>query len=133
TIEDEIRTEARHLVATDAPRGVDSLNFPIVMAVFQFVEQNCPYPCHIVHDQTAAFEPIYRYFFDKFRNAGPSAIEMKDGRQMRFGFRNALSLSFVDSKTEPLVRASDYVLAGSRRFVQLALDDAEIPPDITHV
>jgi hypothetical protein len=133
TVEDEVRTEAQHLGATDAPPGVDSLNFPIVMAVFQFVEQNSPYPCHIVHDQTAAFEPIYRYFFDRFKNAGPSAIEMKDGRQMRFGFRNALSLSFVDSRTEPLVRAADYVLAGSRRFVQLALHDAEIPPDITHV
>src|SRR5262249_13861379 len=117
-IEDEIQTEARHLAASNVPRGIDSLNFPIVMEVFQFVEQKCPFPCHIVHDHTASFEQVYRYFFEKFKNATPIALEMKTGRQMRFGFGNVLSLSFTDSNMEPLVRAADYVLAGTRRFVQ---------------
>ncbi len=119
--------------AEDVPRGIDSLNFPIVMQVFQFVEQNCPYPCDIIHDQTAAFEPIFLHFFRLFTQGVPRAIEMKDGRKMSFGFRNALSLTFADSKTEPIIRAADYALAGTRRSIQLALAGDPIPLDITKI
>jgi hypothetical protein len=132
-IEREIRTADSHNRPNDVPAGIDSLNFPIVVEVFQFVEQHCPYPCDIVHDQTATFEPIYSHFFRLFSAARPGAIEMKDGRQMRFGFKNALSLSFTDSKTEPLIRAADYALAGTRRFIQLAEQGNPIPADVTHI
>jgi uncharacterized protein DUF3800 len=132
-IEDEIRTEGRHTRADGNPSGIDSLNLPIVAEVFQFVEQHCPFPCDIVHDQNASFESIYRYFFELFTNAKPTVLEMKDGRRMHYGFRNALSLSFADSKAEPLIRAADYELAGARKFIQLAIEGKPIPVDVTWI
>jgi hypothetical protein len=130
-IENEIRIEGGHTRSNKTPPGIDSLNLPIVAEVFQFVEQHCPFPCNIVHDQNASFEAIYRYFFDLFTKAAPAVMEMKDGRRMRYGFQNALSLSFEDSKTQPLIRAADYALAGARKFVELALADKSIPSDLT--
>lgn len=132
-IEEEIETERKHLASGRFPSGMDSLNLPIVMDVFQFIEQKCPYPCDLVHDQTASFEPLYEYVFGLFSQADPLALEMKDGRRFHMGFKNALSLSFEDSKTSPLIRAADYVVAGTRRFIQLALSDASIPAELTHV
>lgn len=132
-IEDEMRNEAKHDASNQMPRGMNTLNLPIVAEVFQFVEQHCPYPCDIVHDQIIEFEPVYRWVFDKMQKAKPGAIEMDDGRQLRTGFVNALSLSFADSKTEPMIRAADYSLAGTRKFVQLALAGEQIPADLTRV
>jgi hypothetical protein len=112
---------------------MDSLNLPIVAEVFQFVEQHCPYPCDIVHDEIATMEPAYRWVFDHMQNADRSILKMKDGRELHTGFVNALSLSFADSKKEPLIRAADYSLAGTRKFIQLAIANEPIPADITHI
>jgi hypothetical protein len=60
-------------------------------------------------------------------------MELKDGRRMSFGFRNALSLTFAESKTEPLIRAADYALAGTRKFIQLAWRNDSIPAEITRI
>jgi hypothetical protein len=130
-IEDEIATEKEHSTSGALPSGMDSLNLPIVAEVFQFAEQQCPRSCDIIHDQTSSFEPVYRYVFSKFAAAKPSAAQMKDGRQLRIGFRNVLSLSFVDSETEPLIRAADYSLAGTRKFIELATSNRKIPQDLT--
>ncbi len=132
-IEDEICTERRHTAADKTLSGIDSLNLPIVAEVFQFVEQQCPFPCDIVHDQSASFEPIYRYFFNLFTNAKPAVLEMKDGRRIRYGFENAISLSFEDSKMQPLIRATDYALAGARMFIQLTIEEKPIPADVTRI
>ena len=52
---------------------------------------------------------------------------------MRLGFKNALSLSFAESKAQPLIRAADYLLAGTRKFIHLATATKEIPEDITWI
>lgn len=130
-IGDEIRTEAKHLKSGAFPSGMDSLNLPIISEVFQFMEQECPFPCDIIHDQIESFEPLYRFIFDRFSKAKPIALEMKDGRQFHTGFKNVLSLSFADSKADPLIRAADYALAGARKFIQLALAYEPIPQDLT--
>ena len=132
-IEEEIIDDSTNIDADQTPPGIDSLNFPTIAQVFQFVEQQCPFPCDIVHDQNEEFEPIYKYFFDRFSQARPALLTMKDGRSMRFGFRNALSLSFANSTEHPLIRAADYALAGTRKFIELALADAPIPEDITRI
>jgi hypothetical protein len=132
-IEEEIQTEARHEASAQTPRGMDSLNFPIVAEVLQFVEQHCPYPCDIVHDEISSLEPSYRWVFETMRKAEHSVLRMKDGRELHTGFVNALSLSFTDSKKEPLIRAADYSLAGTRRFIQLALANDPIPADLTRI
>ncbi len=116
-VEREVETAAARNRPEGISKGIDSLNFPIVIEVFQFVEQHCPYPCAIVHDRTATFEPIYSHFFNLFSSVAPAILEMKDGRQMHYGLRNALSLSFADSKTEPIIRAADYALAGTRKLL----------------
>jgi hypothetical protein len=132
-IEEEMRIEAHHSSSAQTPRGMDSLNLPIIVNVLQFVEQHCPYTCDIIHDEIPSLEPAYRWAFETFRNAKRSVLEMDDGRQMHTGFINALSLSFTDSKTEPLIRAADYSLAGTRKFVQHALANEPIPKDLTRV
>ena len=132
-VEREIQSADASNRPQEIPPGIDALNFPIVVAVFQFVEQHCPYPCDIVHDRTASFEAIYAHFFRLFVGAAPAIMELKDGRQMHYGFTNAHSLSFADSKTEPLIRAADYALAGTRKFIQLAIAQEAIPPDLTQI
>ena len=132
-IEEEIRTESKHHASNQTPRGMDSLNLPTVAEAFQFVEQHCPYPCDIVQDEIASFEPVYRWVFDTMQKAKPGVIEMNDGRQLRSGFVNALSLSFADSKSEPMIRAADYSLAGTRKFIQLALANEPISTDLSHI
>lgn len=57
-LEKGIEIDRGHLVSGMFPAGMDSLNVFVVADVFQFVEQQCPYPCDIVHDQTASFEPF---------------------------------------------------------------------------
>ena len=131
TIEHQIRLEGRASEGGGLPSGLDSLNLPIVHQVFQFVEQHCPFPCDIVHDQTASLEPIFRYFFDLYRSGPPQRFVMKDGRATVTGYQNVRSLSFASSVKQPLIRAADFALAAVRSFVTLALDDNPIPSDIT--
>ena len=132
-LENEIRNESKHESSSSFPAGMDSLNLPIVVEVFQFVEQFCPYPCDIVHDQTASFEPLYKYIFNLYLKAKPAIIEMKDGRRSIYGFKNAISISFANSKQQPLIRAADYALAGARKFVQLAIAGEPISEEITRI
>ncbi|HTE92196.1 MAG TPA: DUF3800 domain-containing protein [Bradyrhizobium sp.] len=133
-VEEEIETEARYDAAIKTPSGMDSLNMPIVAEVFQFVEQHCPFPCDIVHDQNASFEAVYKFVFDLYANASSAAaLEMKDGRRIHYGFKNALSLSFADSKSQPLIRAADYALAGARKFIQLATAGEPISENVTWI
>jgi hypothetical protein len=132
-LEEEIEIERMHLTSGRFPSGMDSLNLPVVADVFQFVEQDCPFPCDIIHDQTTSFEPVYQYVFGLFSNGSPMSVELKNGRRLCTGFKNALSLTFRDSKLEPLIRAADYVLAGARKFVQLALKNEPISSNLTNV
>ena len=131
TIERQIRLEGRASEDGHLPPGLDSLNLPIVHQVFQFVEQHCPVPCDIVHDQTASLEPIFRYFFDLYGSGPPQRFVMKDGRATVTGYRNIGSLSFASSEKQPLIRAADFALAAVRSFVTLALVDKPIPANIT--
>jgi len=129
----QIEIDRGHLTSGRFPSGMDSLILFVVSDVFQFVEQKCPFPTDIVHDQTASFEPLYHYVFALYSKGDPLAVKLNDGREVRMGFKNALSLSFQDSKASPLIRAADYLLAGTRKFVQLALGDEQIPHDLTRV
>ncbi len=132
-LERSIEIDRGHLASGWFPAGMDSLNVFVVSDVLQFVEQHCPYPCDIVHDQTASFEPLYQFVFGMYSKGDAFAVEMRDGRRVCAGFKNALSLSFQDSKLSPTIRAADYLLAGTRKFIQLALAGQDIPEPLTHV
>jgi Protein of unknown function (DUF3800) len=132
-LEEAVEIERMHLSSGKFPSGMDSLNLPVVTDVFQFVEQDCPFPCGIIHDQTASFQPVYQFIFKLFSNGSPMTVELKGGRRLCAGFKNAVSLTFRDSKLEPLIRAADYALAGTRKFVQLALANEPISADLTNV
>jgi hypothetical protein len=106
-LERSIEIDRGHLASGWFPAGMDSLNLFVVSDVFQFVEQHCPYPCDIVHDQTASFEPLYQFVFGLYSRGEPFSVEMRDGRRVCAGFKNALSLSFQDSKMSPAIRAAD--------------------------
>jgi hypothetical protein len=131
TIEDQMVREKAAIKEGRQPQGMDSLNLTIIHQIFQFVEQNCPFPCDIVHDQTATLEPIFRYIFDLYDKAPPLRFGMKDGRATVTGYRNIGSLGFANSEKQPLIRASDFSLAAIRAFVLLALAGKPIPADIT--
>lgn len=131
TIERQIHLEGRASDDGSLPPGLDSLNLTIVHQVFQFVEQHCPFPCDVVHDQTASLEPIFRYFFELYGSGPRQRFVMKDGRATVTGYQNVGSLSFASSAKQPLIRAADFALAAVRCFVTLALTDKPIPADIT--
>jgi hypothetical protein len=132
-IEAEIIAERRADRSSDFPPGLDSLNLPIVAAVFQFIEGNCPYKCDIVHDQTASFESMYTYIFRLLARGERRVWLNKDGSKIYAGFEKAASLSFADSEKQSLIRAADYALAGARRFIEMALREEAIPADIREV
>jgi hypothetical protein len=108
------------------PSGLDCLNMPSMALVFQLVEQHYP-PCDMVHGECAGFEAVYHYVFDQLRNTDAAELETVDGRKHAFGFTRLTFLSFADSEAQPLLRASDYLVASCVDFAQRAAADAEIP------
>jgi len=131
-IESEIVSESPDK-SNEIPGGLDSLNLPVIAAMFQLIENHCPYRCEIVHDQTSSFEPIYKYVFELMSKGKPRGLVLKDGTKLSYGFQKACSLSFADSKNQPLIRAADYALSGARRFVELALGNKSMASDITGI
>lgn len=111
------------------PRGWDTLNAPSVAQVFQLIEGVSP-PCDLVHDQCGSFEPIYRHFFESYRNATPDILPRLDGSREIFGFQRLNSLSFGDSEQLPLLRASDYLLATCVELTRRALAQEDISPQL---
>lgn len=131
-IEPAIHAEAKAIQSADVP-SLDSLNVPSVFQVFQFIESHSPYKCDIVHDQTFSFEPVYSYVFNLYKLAPRLVLTMMDGRKQVSGFENCCSLKYADSKSEPLIRASDYLLSGVSRFIRLAQAGKPIPPYVTRI
>ena len=111
------------------PRGWDTLNAPSVAQVFQLIEGVAP-PCDLIHDQCDSLADIYRYFFERYRDATSDVLPRLDGSREIFGFRRLNSLSFGDSESLPLLRAADYLLAASVDFTRRALAQEEIPPEL---
>lgn len=111
------------------PRGYDTLNAPSLAQVFQLIERSSP-PCDLIHDQCDSLAPIYQYFFDRYRDAQPDVLPKLDGTAEIFGFNRLNSFSFGDSETYPLLRASDYLVAGAVDFARRAVDAREISPEL---
>lgn len=132
-IEYALRGEAEANKSADMPAGLDSLNLPSVYQVFQFIECHSPYKCDIVHDQTLSFEPVYSHIFNLYKQAPRVVVRMLDGREQVSGFENCCSLAYADSKSEPLIRASDYLLSGVARFIRLSIAGQPIPSDVTRI
>jgi hypothetical protein len=123
--------EARAPHAAGLPAGLESLNLTIVHSLFQFIEQQSPFFCDIVHDETASLEPIFRYFFDLYAQGPPRRFVMKDGRATVTGYNKIGGLTFATSAKQPLIRAADFALNAIRTFAGLALRDEPIPQSIT--
>ena len=115
--------------ALGLPRGYNSLNAPTLAQTFQLIERSSP-PCNLIHDQCETLAPIYRYFFDRYRDARPDVLPKLDGGIEIFGFRNLHSLSFGDSEQMPLLRACDYLTAMCVEFARRAIADEDIPEQV---
>jgi len=124
-----LQNEFAVLAAAGLPRGWDSLNAPSVAQVFQLIERSGP-PCDLVHDQCESLADSYRYFFDRYRDATPDVLPRLDGSGEIFGFQRLNSLTFGDSESLPLLRASDYLLAACVDFARRALTHEEIPAEL---
>jgi len=124
-----LQNEFSVLAAAGLPRGWDSLNAPSVAQVFQLIERTGP-PCDLVHDQCESLADSYRYFFDRYRNATPAVLPRLDSSGEIFGFQRLNSLTFGDSESLPLLRASDYLLASCVDFARRAIAQEEISAEL---
>jgi hypothetical protein len=129
TLQSNIQHEFDTITGDSTPRGFDSLNMPIVAQVFQTIEQNCR-SVDIIHDECASFEPVYAHVFKMMKDARPGVTVMTDGRMHVTGFKNIKSVSFGNSEVEPMLRASDYLVACCSDFGQTAFSGRAVDPDI---
>lgn len=132
-IESEMRSEAQ--AGQSIPRAMDTLNFALVVGAIQHVELDVPGVYVIIHDETAAFQPAYDYIFSllKQRKADPAVIQMKDGRKFKAGLEKVEDLRFATSEVEPLLRAADYLVAGTRQFIHLARQGEPIDKTLSEI
>ncbi|MFQ5847352.1 MAG: DUF3800 domain-containing protein [Candidatus Methylomirabilales bacterium] len=132
-IEAEMLSEAQ--AGQGVLRAMDTLNFALVVGAIQHVELDVPGVCVIIHDETPVFEPAYEYIFNllKQRKGNPAVIQMKDGRKFKAGFEKVEDLRFASSKVEPLVRAADYLVAGTRGFIHLARHGQPIDKTLSEI
>lgn len=121
--------EFAKLRTTGLPKGYATLNAPSLAQAFQLIERSSP-PCDMIHDQCDSLAAIYRYFFDRYRNAEHDVLPKLDGSGEIFGFRRLNSLSFGDSEMLPLLRASDYLLASCVDLCKRAVNREEIPVEL---
>lgn len=131
TIEHEVAGEFDAISSENTPSGFDSLNMPSIARVYQHAENSIPYPCRIVHDDTASFRSVYEYVYEMYANGRRRRISLRDGRHLTVGFRNLKGLVFEDSELDPMLRASDYLVATAIEFIRRAWNGDEISPDLT--
>jgi len=132
TIQGHMAREFAKVRATGLPKGYATLNAPSLAQTFQLIERSSP-PCDLVHDHCDSLAGIYRYFFDRYRNAQHDLLPKLDGSAEIFGFRRLNSLVFGDSETTPLLRACDYLLAACADFAKRTVSGDEIPADLRAV
>lgn len=67
--------------------------------------------CLVVHDETTQFELIFRHWFDTMKHVPLTVFQgvLRDGREARFGYGGLQSFRFGSSRSEPCIRAADYV------------------------
>ena len=125
-IRDHMRNEFTKLRGMGLPKSYDTLNAPSLAQTFQLIERSSP-PCDLIHDQCDTMAEIYRFFFDRYRNAAHEVVPKLDGGIEIFGFRQLNSLSFANSEELPLLRACDYLLAACVDFTRRAGSGQDIP------
>ena len=111
-------------------KGIDSLNIPVWFSIFQHIEQNTPSPCTIIHDKIDTFEHAYWESFKLLKNASEGVIKFKD-RMWVYPLKNIERFVFQDSKSNPLVRASDFIVGSAAYYIKLVLAGKPIP-DLLH-
>jgi hypothetical protein len=129
TIREDMEREFAGLEAMGLPKGYDSLNTPSLSQALQLIEAQCP-ACDIVHDQCDTMAAVYRFFFERYRDAERAIVPFADGTGQIYGLQNVRTLSFGNSESEPLLRASDYLLAACVDFTRRAFAGDEIPQEI---
>lgn len=129
TIREDMQREFSGLEAMGLPNGYDSLNTPSLAQALQLIEAQCP-ACDIVHDQCDTMAAVYRFFFERYRDAERAVVPYADGQGQIYGLRNVRTLSFDDSESAPLLRACDYLLAACVDFTRRAVAGDEIPEEI---
>jgi hypothetical protein len=107
------------------PRGWDSLNAPSFAQAVQLIEQ-AGYPCTLLHDECASLDASFRFFYGRYCRADRTVVSRRDGSVEIFGLRCLSALTFGNSETLPLLRASDYLLAACVDFARRALAGEEI-------
>lgn len=105
--------------------GFDSLNVPVLFDLFQHIEHTIQHQCRIVHDRIASYETAYRDMFSTAKNAAPGVLATNGGT-LTLPLNNIVGLDFVDSKADPLVRASDYLVAASSSYIKAVRCNADI-------
>jgi hypothetical protein len=123
-LKEEIQQE---LAAYDTThRGYDSLNMPIWVMLFQNMEHHFPDSFDLIHDRINEFQDCFESIYKQLRDGLRSTMLFKDGRAFTSGLRKVASLSFVESETEPLIRAADCIATSTREFAWRAFNNQSI-------
>lgn len=104
---------ARREAAVDSKGAAwASLNFPIFTGMLHKLEELGRYAnargVKVVHDETREFEPVFRWWFERMKNARPGEITVGD-RTMVFPFKALGSFRTVVSAQNAGVQAADVV------------------------
>ncbi len=125
TIENDIVTEFSFSDNIEY-KGIDSINIPVWVRIFQHIEQKTPAPCTIIHDKIDTFENAYLYVFKKMKNASSGIIQFRD-RQLVYPIQAIEDLTFHDSVEDPIIRAADVVVGSSAHYIEKVMSDDMIP------
>lgn len=100
-------------------KNYDTLNLPMLVAMFQYVENYLPSPIKIVHDNTDSFKEAYLDVVEMFNNGSDGFVEFNNGYRQFFGFKGISNFALEDSKSLPLLRAADYIASSSFEYLKL--------------
>ena len=107
-------------------RNLDTLNIPMLVAMFQYVENYLPSPIKIIHDNTDTFKDAFFRVYSILNNGSEGFIQFDNGYKQFFGLKSIYHFSLEDSKSLPLLRAADYAAASAYEYLKLIYADKKI-------
>ncbi|MBV6419370.1 MAG: hypothetical protein DAHOPDDO_00586 [Ignavibacteriaceae bacterium] len=122
-IEEEITTEFE---VFESKKGYDSLNLPMLVAMFQYIEHNLPSQIKIIHDNNDSFKETFYNIFELLNNNSEGFIQFIDSRRLYFGLKSITDFTFCESKSTPILRAADYAVSATYDYIKKVFNNNEI-------
>lgn len=113
-----------------------SLNFPVFTGMLHKLEELGRIirarNVRVVHDETKEFEPVFRWWFERMRQAAPGNITVAD-RTMLFPFKSLKDFCTTTSDSSPGVQAADVVARAICLSAQAFVKGTALPSESLEV